>query len=164
MVEYLITHQDKFIMCLYVVGEDLEVKQKEQHQPSAPILYPDQYKCFMENKQPINLKKTWTRMLDDKTNNDIKITKPFGTPHKIPEIYPNIEELDNFKLSKLPQSPRLPDEPKDKNQTEIQDELDFTRYQTHGLQKAQEINKTAQKITDLATETFQTISTINHQK
>ena len=56
----------------------------------------------MENKQPINLKKTWTRMLDDKTNNDIEITKPFGKPHKIPEIYPSIEELENFKLSKLP--------------------------------------------------------------
>lgn len=58
----------------------------------------------------------------------------------------------------------MPDEPKDKNQTEIQDELDFIRYQTQELQKAQEISETAQKITDLATETFQTISTINHQK
>ena len=102
MIEYLITHQGKFIMCLHVVQEDLEVKQKKQHQPSAPILYPDQCKCFMENKQPINLKKTWTRMLDDKTNNDIEIRKPFGTPHKILEMYPSIEELENFKLSKLP--------------------------------------------------------------
>lgn len=41
-------------------------------------------------------------MLNDKTNNDIEITKPFGTPRKIPEIYPSIEELENFKLSKLP--------------------------------------------------------------